>query len=245
MPSEMDKFMSDIPLASEKKEGDILEQDLEGGAPTVDTITEKDNREARRAKKALQEEREANIALTARLQTMSEYAKFTEATPDNVDEKLLQLYGNDEKGKLAARITQDLLNQTREEASAKALEAIQGQQQEEQAEVAESQRELDTMLEDIEDEYDVDLTSDSPSARKARQGFYSTLEKVSPKNEDGMVKEYADPIATWDYFQSQQTKEPNRSKEIASRGNVSSGTSGGSKLEVQATERFLKDSGII
>ena len=244
MPSEMDKFMANVPLASEKKDGDVLEQNLEGSQDAA-TITEKDNREARRAKKALQEEREANIALTARLQTMSEFQKFSEATPDNVDEKLLQLYGNDEKGKLAARITQDLLNKTREEASAQAIEALQGQQQEEQAEVAKSQRELDAMLEDIEDEFNVDLTSDTPAARKARQGFYAALEKVSPKNEEGMVKEYADPIATYEYYRSTQTQEPNRSKEIASRGNVSSGTSGGSTLEKNAMEQFLKNADII
>ena len=244
----MDEFLKDIPNASDKEtQGDVFDQNL-NTAPEKDVavITERDNREAKRAKKALQAEREANIALNARLQTMTEFQRFSEATPDNVDEKLLQLYGNDEKGKLAARITQDLLDKTREQAAQSALESFQSQQQEEQAEVAESQRELDTMLEDIEDEFpNVDLTSDSPSARKLRQGFYAALEKVSPKNEDGMVKEYADPIATFEYFQSTQTPETNRSKDLAARGMVRSGQSGDSKLEQTVQERFLKDAGII
>ena len=256
MPNErsaMDEFMDDIPTAGEGQGSDILNAPLvEGGesqiVPAKDeaTITAKDNREARRAKAALQAEREANIALNARLEAMSEAQRFArETSTDNVDENLIRLYGNDEKGQLAAKITQDLLNKTKQEAREEALESFRDEQAKADQEVATYRNELDGMLEDIEDEYNVDLTSDTPQATRARQGFYAALQKLSPKTQDGVVTDYADPLATWEYFQSQQKPADNRAKDLGSRSMVRSGSSGDSKLEASATERFLKDAGII
>lgn len=251
--SAMEEFLDDIPVAGNKDKQDILNAPLieEGVGQTVPvkdeaTITSRDNREARRAKAALQAEREANIALNARLEAMSEAQRFArETSTDNVDENLIRLYGNDEKGQLAAKITQDLLNKTKQEAREEALESFREEQEQSDQEVATYRNELDEMLEDIEDEFNVDLTSDTPSALKARQGFYAALQKLSPKNREGIVTDYADPMATWEYVQSQQKPADTRAKDLGARSMVRSGSSSDSKLEASATERFLKDAGII
>ncbi len=250
--SAMQEFLDDIPVAGEKQVDDVLNapltEDAQPIVPAKDeaTITQRDNREARRAKAALQAEREANIALNARLEAMSEAQRFArETSADNVDESLIRLYGNDEKGQLAAKITQDLLTKTKHEAREEALAAFQEEQQQAEQEVATYRGELDAMLEDIEDEYNVDLTSDTPQALRARQGFYAALQKLSPKTQDGVVTDYADPLATWEYFQAQQKPADTRAKDLGSRSMVRSGSSGDSKLEASATERFLKDAGII
>ncbi len=249
--SAMDEFLGDIPTAGEESQQDIFDAPL-GEAngqivPAKDevVVTPKDNREARRAKKALQEEREANIFLNARVEALTEAQRFArETSTENVDENLIRLYGNDEKGQLAAKITQDLLNKTKQDAREEALSAFREEQAQADQEIAKHRSELDEMLEDIEDEYNVDLTSDTPQALKARQGFYAALQKLSPKK-DGIVTDYADPLATWEYVQSQQKPADTRAKDLGSRSMVRSGSSGDSKLEASATERYLKDAGII
>lgn len=255
MPNEksaIEEFLDDIPVAGEQQGQDILNAPLTGDegqiVPVKDeaVITQRDNREARRAKKALQEEREANIFVTAKLEAATEALRFARETDtQNVDENLIRLYGNDEKGLLAAKITQDLLNKTKQEAREEALSSFREEQEQADQEVATHRNELDEMLDDIEDEFNVDLTSDSPAALKARQGFYAALQKLSPKNRDGIVTDYADPLATWEYVQSQQKPADTRAKDLGSRSMVRSGASGESKLEASSTERFLKDAGII
>lgn len=250
--SAMEEFMQDIPTAGDNQQQDILNAPLTGQddnqiIPAKDEIVvnQRDNREARRAKKALQAERENNIALNARLEAMSEAQRFSRDTnSDNVDENLIRLYGNDEKGQLAAKITQDLLRKTEEQATTRALEAFREEQAQADNEIAVHRDELDAMLDDIEDEFNVDLTSDTPQALRARQGFYAALQKLSPKK-DGVVTDYADPIATWEYFQTQQKPADNRAKDLASRSMSRSNSSSNSTLGQDATERFLKDAGII
>lgn len=243
----MDEFLADIPTGDQQKPEDILTAELMGGTTSEKVVEEPHkNRFHRRLESKYQAEREANIALAARIEAMTEAQKFSKDTnSSNVDENLIKLYGSDEKGLMAARITQDLLNRTREEASASALEAFQEHQESLDREVQESRNELDGFLEGIEDEFNVDLTSDTPAARKARQGFFVTLEKMSRKNEAGQVTDYADPFSTWEVYQSQSRPDNNRAKDLASRSMVRSGASGDSKLEQTAQERFLREAGII
>ncbi len=249
--SAMDQFLSDIPVAEQRTGEDIFNTEIASevqAAPEKEEIVAnaKDNREARRAKKALQAEREANIALSARIEALTEAQKFArETNVENIDENLKRLYGSDEKGLLAAKITQDLLKKTEEQATERALEAFREEQSQQEQEVASFRAELDEYLEDIEDEFNVDLTSDNPAAIKMRQGFFSLLNKVSPKNKEGIVTDYADPLATWELFQSHQKPENNRAKDLGSRSMVKSGSSNDSKIEQSAQERFLREAGII
>lgn len=245
----MEQFLGDIPVVEEQEFGGETKVEPEKEqTEKVSQITPRDNREARRAKAALQQEREANIALNARLEAMTEAQKFARDTKDvKVDESLLTLYGSDDNGRRAAEITQRLLDKTKADARAEALELFQEEQRKAQAEVGAQEKVLDEMLEQVEDEYDVDLTSNTPQAKKARQGFLSLLEEVSPKDREGNVKDFADPVATFKLLRSQQSSSPetNRAKDLSSRSMVRTGSSGDSKLEQTAQERFLKEAGII
>lgn len=245
--TEMEQFLGDIPTVEESEFG-ATAVESEKVAEEVAVVTPRDNREARRAKAALQSEREANIALNARLEAMTEAQKFQRDTQDlKVDESLLTLYGSDDNGRRAAEITQRLLEKTKSEARDEALKMFQEEQRKAQAEVGQQEKVLDEMLENVEDEFDVDLTSNTPQAKKARQTFLTLLEEVSPKDREGNVKDFADPISTFKILQSQTTKDSqtNRAKDLSSRSMVRAGASGDSKLEATAQERFLKEAGIL
>lgn len=206
------------------------------------------NRRHRRLEAKLQSEREANIALNARLAAISESQRFAHDTGEiHVDDSLLTLYGADENGRKAAEITQRLLEKTKNEARQEAIEEFRNQQEQEAQEFRQNNETLDSMLEQVEDEYDVDLTSDAPSARKARQQFLTTLGRLSPKDSEGLVTDYADALTTWEMVQLQQQRSntTDRAKDLGSRSMVRSGASSQSKIEASAAERFLKDSGII
>ncbi len=247
--SEMEQFLGDIPTVEESEFGTqpVVEPE-KVETEEVAQITPRDNREARRAKAALQVEREANIALNATIAAMTEAQKFQRDTQDlKVDESLLTLYGSDDNGRRAAEITQRLLEKTKSEARDEAFKLFQEEQRKAQAEVGVQEKVLDGMLEEVEDEFDVDLTSNTAQARKTRQAYLTLLEEVSPKDREGNVKDYADPITTFKILQSQATKSPevNRAKDLSSRSMVRAGASSDSKLEATAQERFLKEAGII
>lgn len=248
--SEMDEFLGDIPIGEQQTADDVFGNQQTPEVKTEEVITDEDKgkgeRWERRLRKKYQDERESNIQLAAKLEAVTEAQKFArESGTKEVDTSLLTLYGDNDAGRQAARITQDLLNKTKEEARQEAFEMLQSQQADAQKEVAKQQQNLDGMLEDVEDEFSVDLTSNSPAARKARQGFYAALEKMSPKDSDGMVKDYADALAVWEYYQSTQKQDNTRAKDLGDRSMVKSGASGESKLEQTAIERYLAETGII
>lgn len=76
--------------------------------------------------------------------------------------------------------------------------------------------ELNSGFEAIEEQYGVDLDADS----KTRAAFVEYLQKVSPKNADGEVTQFADIPSAWEVFQERAKPEPkaSRAKELASRG---------------------------
>lgn len=242
----MQQFLGDIPVLENQNVDDIFAKPVieTTEVPTKDEEVHK-NRQHRRLESRLQEEREANIALNARLQALSEAQKFATDIEGSIDESLLRLYGDNDTGRQAAKITQNLLNRTRDEATHAALEKFQETQQQEANEIAEQHGVLDGMLEELEDEFNVDLTSNTAEAKRARIGFFATLERVSPKDKEGNVKDYADPIATWEFYQSQNKPDNNRAKDLGSRSMVKSGASGTENLQITAQERFLKEAGII
>lgn len=216
-----------------------------------DEITPKElkNRAMRRMEDKWRGEREANIALNARLEALSEsqrFAKDTEGLDENAS--ISRIYGTDSpEGKEATRLLQKALQETREKATESALERFREEQYKAEQEVVRQQDVLDGYLETIEDEFEVDMTSNSPAARKARQGFFTLLEKLSPK-QNGVVTDYADPLETWELYQKTREK-PNasRAKELSSRSMTKSGTSATEEQtpEDKATQTYLKSIGIL
>lgn len=253
MPSEQDQFLSDLP--GEDGKNDLFEQPLvpEKGEGSGDPDPEKvpdsiKDRQHKRLQARLTAEREANIALNARVQALSEAQQFRKDT-GQVNPDLKPLFADTDEGKQGAERLQSILEKTKADAKAEALEEFQRQQEAASREVQNQEQVLDDMLEEIEDEYDVDLTSGTPQSERLKKDFYTLLGKLSPKDADGNVKDFADPIATWEALQekSKQSKsqETNRAKDLGSRSMVRSGSSSGSQIEANANERFLRDAGII
>ena len=51
----------------------------------------------------------------------------------------------------------------------------------------ETTRHLETSIEDIEDEYNVDLTSSDPVARKQKKDFLDFVESIAPRDNEGNI----------------------------------------------------------
>jgi hypothetical protein len=148
----------------------------------------------------------------------------------------------------AARIHQSLLNDARKQGEENAFARFQEARRAEIQEQAQYQEFIDGELESLEDEFNVDLTSDAPAARKARRELLGLVANLSPKDEAGQITGYADFRTTYDLLQSRRTPEKsettNRAKEIAARSMEKSGT--GATPPKQPTPGFygwMKDFG--
>lgn len=95
------------------------------------------------------------------------------------------------------------------------------EQQQHQAEIAdkEAEEELETAFENIEEQFDVDITSNTATARKTRQEFVTFVEKIAPKDRNGDIVDYPDMISAFETFTDMKkaTAQPSRAKELASR----------------------------
>lgn len=142
----------------------------------------------------------------------------------NEDSSLVDAFtaiiGNDTPEKVAA------LNQLKRtisqmDARTKAAEgAVQvvEQYKERDAEVQRSREYLQDSFEEIEDSYGIDLLSNSAAAKKTRGDFVEFLEKISPKDEFGDIKEYADPVEAYEIFQTLKKPQPStQAKNIVAR----------------------------
>jgi hypothetical protein len=100
------------------------------------------------------------------------------------------------------------------------------------------------MVEEIEDEFDVDLTS--KESEKARTDFYKLLAKMSPKDRDGNIIGYADHFAVWEEYQERLKRTPDSTARNLSARSMTQGSGAAkSDLTTDVTERFLRDQGII
>lgn len=146
--------------------------------------------------------------------------KGDESTEDELTDTLVEIIGNDTPQKIAAiKRFRSQLGTLEERGAERALAQLRQQADAEQLEVQQAQEELATAFDNIEEEFDVDLTSNTSIARKERGDFIDFIKRVSPKNSDGDVIQYPDFTETWKLFQS--TKKPvdnKRAKDLAARG---------------------------
>lgn len=136
------------------------------------------------------------------------------------DDYYTRLIGNDTPEKVAmikeAKARDErLLNQAEE----RAFNRLSQKEQEEFKEQKEAEEELSNAFENIEETYDVDISSNTPQARKTRQEFISFVERIAPKR-DGEIIDYPDMTSAWETFNEikKSTAQPSRAKELASRG---------------------------
>lgn len=222
--SEVQKLFDDLPT-EDKREADIF-----GAEPVVQPATEKvedvvapekddeprKNRRHRRLENQLAEEREARIRAEERVKALAEYG--SKAPDTTVDDRLLRMYGPENAE--AAKLHMELLNDFGKKAEERAIQRMQESQAEATRKQVEFEKFIDDELESIEDQFDVDVTSDSPAARKARKEFLSLVQKLSPKDTNGEIANYADFHEVWDIYQSRQeapVQDASRAKEIAAR----------------------------
>lgn len=129
---------------------------------------------------------------------------------------LVKLIGNDTPEKVQAlKELQDTFQSLKGEAKQEFLDELK--QREDQAKQADNAaiEELESGFEKIEEEHGVDLNADT----KTRAAFVEYLRKISHKDANGEVDQFADIPSTWETFQ-ERAKSPgaSRAKQLAARG---------------------------
>jgi len=199
------------------------------------------NRRERRLKDKLDEERASSIFLAGKLEALSEASKSITEEKDYL-KAIDQIFGTETpEAQMATGLLKKAIIGSRDEAKLLAIEEMKAERQREKEELAQAERELDSMIEDVEDTYDVTLTD------AQQKGFFSLLQKMSPKDKEGNVIEYADPHAVWEIFQEKLQKRgtDTRAKDLSSRSMVQSGASKDSTLVDDSHARFLRENNII
>lgn len=166
-----------------------------------------------------------------------------------MDEVLTRIIGNDTPEKIQGiKDMKDLLTGLTGKAKAEAIAELEARQNEALEADREAERELENAFDNIEESYDVDLTSRNPLAVKLRQEFVSYVERIAPKDRNGDIKDYPDMNAAWEDFSERRklTAQPNRAKELASRSMARSAEAGSgttipvNKHAFQRSDEFLE-----
>ena len=150
----------------------------------------------------------------------TETQTFTKETEDEITDVLVRIIGNDTPEKLSAvKDFRKALGSLEERGAQKALAEFRAQAERASEEDRQAQEELDSSFEDIEETFNVDLSSNSPTARKTRSEFVDYIRKIAPKNAEGEVTSFPDIPAAWEEFQERgrRTPQASRAKELASR----------------------------
>lgn len=226
--SEVEKFFEGLP-EEEKPEADIFsdtpaapEKEKENDGTTT---PEKDgeprkNRRHRRLEQQLTEEREKRIAAEARAGGISEAQKFVQTTGDDTPAKWLQMYGDTPESRQAWALQKEIMADVVAKTKAETLKEVEDRETARKTEQAQFQTFIEGELEELEDEYNVDLTSDAPAARKARREFLEMIQTLSPKDDAGTITGYADFDATWKLYQEKRSAtktDASKNKDLASR----------------------------
>lgn len=248
--SEVDKFFAELP--NENKEEVNIFDDKKVVEPEKEITTEEDedspkNRRQRRLEAKLQSERESNIILAERLRAATEEKKAVQENPD-VDPRLIRIFGVGEKETELAKLFTGLLSETKESAREEALNEIAQIEQSGQAEVAKAEEAIDLQLEAIEDKYGIDITSNTTQATKARTQFLELVEKLSPKDAEGNITEFADFGTAFELYQDKYSEkiDNSRNKSIASRSMTRSSSPSSQKQAITpGFDGWKKDFGLL
>ncbi len=142
------------------------------------------------------------------------------------DDFYVRLIGNDTPEKIAFIKEAKLREERREQRAAEtAYQKLLEEKQREEAEIKQVEETLYNSIEEIEENYGVDLTSKDPVVKKTRVDFLKYVEKVAPKDANGEILYLPDMNATFETFQELRKKASTagRAKDLASRGTSRSG----------------------
>ena len=168
---------------------------------------------------------------------------------DKVTDVLVRLIGNDtpEKAQMVKEF-KDILGNLKGEARAEALAEIESRQNASIQADKEAEEELENAFDNIEETYDVDITSNSPLAVKTRKEFVSFVERIAPKDRNGDIVDYPDMTSAWETFSEikKATSTPSRAKELASRGmsrSAETSTKSQERVDWNTVDSFLETLG--
>lgn len=136
----------------------------------------------------------------------------------NLPSSFIRLVGNDtEEKKQVLKDLSEYFGGLKGEARKEFLAEMQEQEKAQAAEDEAAVNELNTGFEEIEETYGIDLSSRATQGTRA--AFVEYIRKISHKNAEGEVDQFADIPAAWEDFQERnQPKPASRAKELASRG---------------------------
>lgn len=242
--NEFEKFVNDIPSEDKQVKTDFFGNQEQIEIPEKEQKGDDDvrkNRRHRRLEEQLQKERESNIALNERIKTLAEVAASNRSsTSEEIPSEWKALYGDTPESKTAWALQSSMFNNVKEQAKREALEEFDSKQSKAVQEQKQFESLIDSELEELEDEHNIDLTSDAPAARKNRREFLELVHKVSPKDDSGNITDYADFGSTFELYKSMKTeKNPamDRQKELAGRSMQESGN--GTGTEQRQTKGFF------
>lgn len=253
--SELKTFLDEIGVNDEKPV-DVLNDPLipeQGAAGEKASDEEKGteehhprNRRERRLESKLQAERESSIALAAKLAEREKIDSERNATVESDYIKSIErIYGTDSPEAIeATEVLKGAFKGLHKDATESALKLFREEQEQQSKAVSNEENVLDGMMEEIEDNFNVDLTSEE--AKGTQKAFLTLLERMSPKDKEGNIIQYADHEAVWEMLQSQKSiPKQNQAKDLSNRSMVQSGSSKESQLETDSGLRFLQENGII
>ena len=166
-------------------------------------------------------QKELEKKLESYKQPTTEVQKFLDSEPENdeLSSVLERIIGNDTPEKVAAvKDFKKVLNSLEEKGAQKALSKLAEQKEAEKQEEARASQQLQEGFDSIEDTFNVDITSNTPLAKKTKNEFLEFVKKVSTKDADGNILALPDLVSTFDVFQQTRTKPDNsRAKQLASR----------------------------
>lgn len=143
-----------------------------------------------------------------------------ETGDDEITDVLTRVIGNDTPEKVSAiKDLRKVIVEREDKGAEKALKILSERQEAEQKAERDAEEQLNLGFEGIEETFDVDLTSNSPTSKKLKTDFVEFITKIAPKNADGQVIAFPDLEASFETFQA--TRKPaqpnNRAKELSSR----------------------------
>lgn len=251
--SEQIDFLKDLEI---KPEDDVLEQPLTEETPeeskqddTEEPEVKLKNRRERRLFERLENRGKEVSALAEEVVKLRNVVESQNLRQNSGDaeylKKVERIFGDaTPEAREATEILKEALRgvheTARKEVLDEAVNRIEKSRTAESEAVAQEEDRLDEILDHVEENYGIDMDNEAE-----RKGFLSLLEKISPKDKEGNIIEYADPDSTAEIYKSRKETSSNRAKELAGRSMVRGGATGESKLQSDSIERYLKEEGII
>lgn len=250
MDKDTEKFLKDV---GEGHKIDDSQPIIPEGEEKVDEGIK--NRRHKRLEERLTRERQSAIELADSFKKVNddlEYLKRERGGSLKYADRFEKIIGNDtdQKKALVAEMSK-LFEENEVNSEKRAIERLKEYQVEQSKKEAQEQEELTNFVEDeinrVEDSYGIDLTSGSKEANERYDRYVSLVKKMSPKDKDGEIREYADFDAVAEIFKEQESKGSSlsRKKEASSRSGTQSSPSNVTNSELSGQEQWLKQNGIL